>query len=112
MKALDRRSKAYENLGRLDEALVGTQATLKFFWFYILDVTAACIIDDFKTSSLVRRVESILKTLSTDNAEKDFENKTFEFPSSSIISEFFSTFPKGIYFIHTLSEICRMDWRR
>lgn len=42
---------------------------------YILlkDVTAACIIDDFKTNSLVGRVESILQTLSTDNAQKDFE---------------------------------------
>lgn len=38
-----------------------------------LDVTAACIMDDFKTNSLVNRVETLLQTLSTTNAEKDFE---------------------------------------
>lgn len=37
------------------------------------DITAACIIDDFQTGYLVERVESILRTLSTENAQKDFE---------------------------------------
>lgn len=78
--------------------------------YFVSDVTAACIIDDFKTSSLVGRVESILQTLSTENAQKDFEvnylfllfclflqTKGFALPSQTLIEEFFSTFPNGIY---------------
>lgn len=63
--------------------------------FTFADVTAACIIDDFKTASLVERVETILRTLSTENAQRDFELKELRLPADSLIDEFFSTFPNG-----------------
>lgn len=72
VKALDRRAKAYEILGRLEDSLVGNTYFLSFRLIF-LDVTAACIIDDFTKGGMVERVENILRALSTQKAQKDFE---------------------------------------
>lgn len=58
VKVLDRRSRAYEQLGRLEDALV--------------DASAACIIDDFKTEGYVRHVETVLNNHSKELAAAKF----------------------------------------
>lgn len=79
LKAMERRAKAFESLGQLQESLI--------------DYTASCVLDQFTTESLMKRTERILNELSGQLARNILSERIPELPSSFSLDEFFTGFP-------------------
>jgi len=88
VKALNRRANAYEHLDQFSEAL--------------LDFTASCIIDEFKTESSANAVERLLKKVAEQKAEDILKNKNPEkLPSPTFVANYIQSFrvkprPEGL----------------
>lgn len=79
-KALLRRAKAFEALKHLSKALV--------------DVTAACILENFQNHSTMLTADRILKELGRQHAREAITNKKPVTPSVYFIKTYFSSFEK------------------
>lgn len=87
VKALNRRANAYEQDGRYSEAL--------------LDYTASCIIDQFRTESSAQAVERLLKKVAESKAKQIMETKEKKLPSPTFVSNYLQSFrakalPEGL----------------
>lgn len=87
VKALNRRANAYQQTEKYSEAL--------------LDFTASCIIDGFRTSSSAQSVEKLLKKVAESKAKKIMASKEKNLPSSTFITNYLQSFrakplPKGL----------------
>ncbi|KAF4528114.1 hypothetical protein B566_EDAN016595 [Ephemera danica] len=78
VKALHRRSKAYENLGNLELSLE--------------DVTAACILENFQSESTLLMADRILKALGRKHAKEAMTTRTPIMPSKHFIKTYMSSF--------------------
>ncbi|KAI1476273.1 mitochondrial outer membrane 72K protein [Daldinia eschscholtzii] len=88
VKALNRRANAYEHLSQFSESL--------------LDYTASCIIDEFKTESSTNAVERLLKKVAEQKAEEILKSKDpNKLPSPTFVSNYIQSFrakprPEGL----------------
>lgn len=88
VKALNRRANAYEHLSQFSESL--------------LDYTASCIIDEFKTESSTNAVERLLKKVAEQKAEEIMKSKDpNKLPSPTFVSNYIQSFrakprPEGL----------------
>ena len=80
VKALNRRAHAYERMGMFSEAL--------------LDYTASCIIDGFKTESSTQSVERLLKKVAEKKGKVILDSKTKKLPSPTFVSNYLQSFRK------------------
>lgn len=78
VKALNRRANAYEHLDRYSEAL--------------LDFTASCIIDGFKTESSAQAVERLLKKVAEAKGKAIMANKDRRLPSPTFVTNYLQSF--------------------
>ncbi|KAI1389749.1 mitochondrial outer membrane 72K protein [Hypoxylon trugodes] len=79
VKALNRRANAYEHLSQFSESL--------------LDYTASCIIDEFKTESSTNAVERLLKKVAEQKAEDIIKSKdSKKLPSPTFVSNYIQSF--------------------
>ena len=78
VKALNRRANAFEQEGRCSEAL--------------LDYTASCIIDQFKTESSTEAVERLLKKVAEAKAKTILGGKEKRLPSPTFVSNYLQSF--------------------
>ena len=78
VKALNRRANAYEQESRFSEAL--------------LDYTASCIIDQFRTESSAQAVERLLKKVAESKAKTILEGKSKQLPSPTFVSNYLQSF--------------------
>jgi import receptor subunit TOM70 len=78
VKALNRRANAYEQEGRFSEAL--------------LDYTASCIIDQFRTESSAQAVERLLKKVAEAKAKTIMAGKEKKLPSPTFVSNYLQSF--------------------
>ncbi|KAI0386669.1 import receptor [Hypomontagnella monticulosa] len=96
VKALNRRANAYEHLSQFSESL--------------LDYTASCIIDEFKTESSTNAVERLLKKVAEQKAEDIIKSKDpNKLPSPTFVSNYIQSFrakprPEGLEDSEELSE--------
>ncbi|KAI0885680.1 mitochondrial outer membrane 72K protein [Annulohypoxylon maeteangense] len=96
VKALNRRANAYEHLSQFSESL--------------LDYTASCIIDEFKTDSSTNAVERLLKKVAEQKAEDIIKSKDpNKLPSPTFVSNYIQSFrsksrPEGLEDDVELSE--------
>lgn len=83
VKALNRRANAYEQESRFSEAL--------------LDYTASCIIDQFRTEASAQAVERLLKKVAEAKAKTILEGKEKRLPSPTFVSNYLQSFrDKGL----------------
>lgn len=87
VKALNRRANAYQQLEKYSEAL--------------LDFTASCIIDDFRTDASAQSVEKLLKKVAEAKAKKILASKEKRLPSSTFVTNYLQSYrpkplPKGL----------------
>ncbi|RVX75564.1 Mitochondrial import receptor subunit tom70 [Exophiala mesophila] len=87
IKALNRRAHAYEHLGLFSEAL--------------LDYTASCIIDGFKTDSSAQSVERLLKKVAEKKGKAILAEKKNRLPSATFVTNYLQSFrsrppPEGL----------------
>jgi len=87
VKALNRRANAYEQEERFSEAL--------------LDYTASCIIDQFRTESSAQAVERLLKKVAEAKAKTILEGKDKKLPSPTFVANYLQSFrarslPEGL----------------
>ena len=83
VKALNRRANAYEQDGKFSEAL--------------LDYTASCIIDQFRTESSAQAVERLLKKVAETKAQAIMQGKEKKLPSPTFVSNYLQSFrSKGL----------------
>lgn len=78
VKALNRRANAYEHLEKFSEAL--------------LDFTASCIIDGFKTDSSAQAVERLLKKVAEAKGKAILASKEKRLPSPTFITNYLQSF--------------------
>ena len=78
VKALNRRATAYENLGQFSESL--------------LDFTASCIIDGFKTEQSAQAVERLLKKFAEARAKELWETRQTKLPSPTFVGNYLQSF--------------------
>jgi import receptor subunit TOM70 len=78
VKALNRRANAYEHLGKFSEAL--------------LDFTASCIIDGFKTESSAQAVERLLKKVAEAKGKAILASKAKRLPSPTFVTNYLQSF--------------------
>jgi import receptor subunit TOM70 len=87
VKALNRRANAYEQLEKYSEAL--------------LDFTASCIIDSFKTASSAEAVERLLKKVAEAKGKAIMAGKGKRLPSPTFVTNYIQSFrakpaPEGL----------------
>lgn len=87
VKALNRRANAYENMEKYSEAL--------------LDFTASCIIDGFKTESSAQAVERLLKKVAEAKGKAILASKQKKLPSPTFVTNYLQSFrakprPEGL----------------
>lgn len=87
VKAMNRRANAYENLGKLNDAL--------------LDYTASCIIDGFSKEASKQAVERLLKKVAEQKGRAILEAKGKKLPSATFVSNYLQSFrvkpaPEGL----------------
>jgi import receptor subunit TOM70 len=87
IKALNRRAHAYEQLEKFSEAL--------------LDFTASCIIDGFKTPSSAEAVERLLKKVAEAKGKAIMAGKDKRLPSPTFVTNYLQSFrakpaPEGL----------------
>ncbi|EMC92467.1 hypothetical protein BAUCODRAFT_77733 [Baudoinia panamericana UAMH 10762] len=95
VKALNRRANAYEQQDRYSEAL--------------LDYTASCILDQFRSDSSAQAVERLLKKVAESKAKSIMEGKEKKLPSPTFVSNYLQSFrarplPEGLEESADLSE--------
>jgi import receptor subunit TOM70 len=95
VKALNRRATAYEHLEKFSEAL--------------LDFTASCIIDGFKTESSAHAVERLLKKVAEAKGKAILASKDKRLPSPTFVTNYLQSFrvkpaPSGLETSVELSE--------
>lgn len=78
VKALNRRAHAYEHLTKYSEAL--------------LDYTASCIIDGFKSEQSAQSVERLLKKVAEKKGKAILEAKGKRLPSATFVSNYLQSF--------------------
>ncbi|KAK0671788.1 PaTOM70 mitochondrial precursor proteins import receptor encoded by the PaTom70 protein [Cercophora samala] len=78
IKALNRRSNAYDHLGKYSEAL--------------LDITASCIIDGFRNEQSAQAVERLLKKFAETKAKEILETKPARLPSATFVGNYLQSF--------------------
>jgi import receptor subunit TOM70 len=78
VKALNRRANAYEHLEKYSEAL--------------LDFTASCIIDGFKTESSAQAVERLLKKVAEAKGKAILASKEKRLPSPTFVTNYLQSF--------------------
>jgi import receptor subunit TOM70 len=78
VKALNRRANAYEHLEKYSEAL--------------LDFTASCIIDGFKTESSAQAVERLLKKVAEAKGKAILASKDKKLPSPTFVTNYLQSF--------------------
>ncbi|EEB09773.1 TOM complex subunit Tom70 [Schizosaccharomyces japonicus yFS275] len=78
VKALNRRAAAYEQLDRLDEAL--------------MDCTVSCIFDGFTNEALTASVERLLKKVAERKAEALMKTRERKLPSATFIRTYLDSF--------------------
>lgn len=103
VKALNRRSNAYENLGKYSEAL--------------LDSTASCIIDHFRNEGAAQSVERLLKKVAETKGRTMLEGKPKRLPSPTFVTNFLQSFrskpiPEGLESSASLEENSGDYWMR
>ncbi|KAH7011801.1 hypothetical protein EDB80DRAFT_401474 [Ilyonectria destructans] len=87
VKAINRRATAYEHQKKYSEAL--------------LDFTASCIIDNFKSESTAQAVERLLKTFAEQKAKEMMANRPPKLPSPIFVGNYLQSFrpkdrPEGL----------------
>ncbi|KAH6985804.1 hypothetical protein BKA56DRAFT_479714 [Ilyonectria sp. MPI-CAGE-AT-0026] len=87
VKAINRRATAYEHQKKYSEAL--------------LDFTASCIIDNFKSESTAQAVERLLKTFAEQKAKEMMTNRPPKLPSPIFVGNYLQSFrpkdrPEGL----------------
>ncbi|RWS28233.1 mitochondrial import receptor subunit TOM70-like protein [Leptotrombidium deliense] len=80
LKAWQRRSKAYEELGRLPEALN--------------DITAACVLDQFQNQNNIISTDRILRNHSKIKAKEHISTRTPSMPSNHFVRHYFMSYVK------------------
>ncbi len=95
VKALNRRANAYEHMEKYSEAL--------------LDFTASCIIDGFKTESSAQAVERLLKKVAEAKGKAILASKEKRLPSPTFVTNYLQSFrakpaPAGLEASVELSE--------
>jgi import receptor subunit TOM70 len=78
VKALNRRAKAYEELKQYSLAL--------------LDLTASCIIDNFKNQSSAEGVERLLKLVAEEKAKDMVAQRSTRLPSHTFVGNYLQSF--------------------
>ncbi|KAK7427097.1 TOM (translocase of outer membrane) complex component [Neonectria magnoliae] len=78
VKAINRRATAYEHQKKYSEAL--------------LDFTASCIIDNFKSESTAQAVERLLKTFAEQKAKEMMTNRPPKLPSPIFVGNYLQSF--------------------
>ncbi|TQS32456.1 hypothetical protein Golomagni_07226, partial [Golovinomyces magnicellulatus] len=78
VKAINRRATAYENKKMYSEAL--------------LDFTASCIIDNFKSESTAQAVERLLKVFAEHKAKEMMESRPPKLPSPIFVGNYLQSF--------------------
>ncbi|KAJ3495246.1 hypothetical protein NLG97_g3528 [Lecanicillium saksenae] len=78
VKAINRRATAYEHKKMYSEAL--------------LDFTASCIIDNFKSDSTAQAVERLLKTFAEHKAKEMMASRTAKLPSPIFVGNYLQSF--------------------
>jgi import receptor subunit TOM70 len=78
MKAINRRATAYEHQKKYSEAL--------------LDFTASCIIDNFKSESTAQAVERLLKAFAEQKAKEMMASRAPRLPSPIFVSNYLQSF--------------------
>jgi mitochondrial import receptor subunit TOM70 len=78
VKALNRRANAYEHMEKYSEAL--------------LDFTASCIIDGFKTESSAQAVERLLKKVAEAKGKAILASKEKRLPSPTFVTNYLQSF--------------------
>ncbi|XP_050416577.1 mitochondrial import receptor subunit TOM70 [Patella vulgata] len=77
-KALSRRAKAYQQVGKLRDSLE--------------DITTACILEGFSNQTNLQLADQVLKDLGRSCAKESFKNKKPSLPSKFFIKNYFSGF--------------------
>lgn len=95
VKALNRRANAYEHLEKYSEAL--------------LDFTASCIIDGFKSEGSAQAVERLLKKVAEEKGRAILATKSKKLPSPTFVTNYLQSFrnkprPAGLEDTAELSE--------
>ncbi|KAG6102884.1 TOM (translocase of outer membrane) complex component [Claviceps sp. LM220 group G6] len=78
IKAINRRATAYEHQKKYSEAL--------------LDFTASCIIDNFKSESTAHAVERLLKVFAEHRAKEMMASRTVKLPSPIFVGNYLQSF--------------------
>ena len=78
VKAINRRATAYEHQKKYSEAL--------------LDFTASCIIDNFKSESTAQAVERLLKTFAEQKAKEMIASRPAKMPSPIFVGNYLQSF--------------------
>jgi mitochondrial import receptor subunit TOM70 len=78
VKAINRRATAYEHQKKYSEAL--------------LDFTASCIIDNFKSESTAQAVERLLKTFAEQKAKEMMASRPAKMPSPIFVGNYLQSF--------------------
>ena len=78
VKALNRRAAAYEQSGKLQEAL--------------LDLTASSILDNFENQNATTGIERLLKKVAEQKAREMLQDRSARMPASSFISAYLDAF--------------------
>ena len=78
VKAINRRATAYEHQKKYSEAL--------------LDFTASCIIDNFKSDSTAQAVERLLKVFAEEKAKEMLASRPLKLPSPIFVGNYLSAF--------------------
>lgn len=78
VKAINRRATAYEHQKKYSEAL--------------LDFTASCIIDNFKSESTAQAVERLLKTFAEHKAKEMLASRAAKLPSPIFVGNYLQSF--------------------
>lgn len=78
IKAINRRATAYEHQKKYSEAL--------------LDFTASCIIDNFKSESTAQSVERLLKTFAEQQAKEMISSRPPKLPSPIFVGNYLQSF--------------------
>lgn len=103
VKALNRRANAYEQLERYSDAL--------------LDFTASCIIESFRSEGSAQSVERLLKKLAETKGKAMLESKPKKLPSATFVTNYLQSFrvrplPEGLEEHVTLSDTTGDYWLR